>query len=673
MTQAAALGCQSQLLEPERAIVAAAAANFLTSVGKPISMDYVVRLLRHTNNFVTMCEHFDSLGHRYDRGDLARYLLDAIAQMKTTQGFSPAIAAPPPPRPDFFQQSAVLGQKVLPSIPITARPHTTLSPAQNTPPSQGAVPTRTATSATQQIFNTSPNPDIRKNPSPMNAGRSVLTDGLTAVASVPIEGSAAEQPPLIVGRSAANKNPQPQPPMGHFSTAIPAAQQRFISAKGAVIDYISPPAPSENFGQDAMEIDSCTTANVFNRDDAEAARSISSTFSGLLRTNCGLLSAAVAGFQPNGDAARVPVIDLTQTDDTTIAGSEDARVSRKPPGPKQPLADRIDRKKAARVSKYDSKNIARNILIIAQRHPTERSLNAHLLPLKENLPGQIDWDSDLSTIRWDIIDPEPIVVDNGMYGDDEDDGNPVRSEENGNPSRAAPDPTPVVPGKRGMARKSAPGGLTAISQASVVAGTPKNGRTKHATTISQSAPHHAPSLRTSLCARTTTIANVPSSAIIIDSHLNSPNSAAMEPGPSAKRRRTDKLARLGTGSTTFKKYRCRWKDCAAELHNIDNLKRHIKQHKQKNVMYNNNGYPCNWEGCACPPTAEQIIATKGRKDTLQPMVWHFANEEEWEKHVYLHVEEVKQSLGVGPAALLSGKLPRFHPATHTKYISANIK
>jgi hypothetical protein len=69
----------------------------------------------------------------------------------------------------------------------------------------------------------------------------------------------------------------------------------------------------------------------------------------------------------------------------------------------------IDRSLALRKSRYDPKTIARDILISAGKHPSQRSLNAHLEQLKERF-AKVDHTSDLSTFRWDIVDPGGAAV-----------------------------------------------------------------------------------------------------------------------------------------------------------------------------------------------------------------------------------------------------------------------
>ena len=62
------------------------------------------------------------------------------------------------------------------------------------------------------------------------------------------------------------------------------------------------------------------------------------------------------------------------------------------------------RENALRRSSYNAKTLARDILISAGRHPTEKPLNAHLEILQKNFQ-KVDTTSDLSTFRWDLVDP----------------------------------------------------------------------------------------------------------------------------------------------------------------------------------------------------------------------------------------------------------------------------
>jgi hypothetical protein len=81
------------------------------------------------------------------------------------------------------------------------------------------------------------------------------------------------------------------------------------------------------------------------------------------------------------------------------------------------LTQTLNPKKAKKVLGYDVKTIARDVLLATGKHPDFLPLNGHLEPLKTVYPKQIDLYSDLTTIRWDILDPgEPVSLD----GDDRD-------------------------------------------------------------------------------------------------------------------------------------------------------------------------------------------------------------------------------------------------------------
>lgn len=64
----------------------------------------------------------------------------------------------------------------------------------------------------------------------------------------------------------------------------------------------------------------------------------------------------------------------------------------------------IDKLKAKKRKRYNPKTIVRDVLIAAGRHPTMQPLNFHLEPLRKVFKHVSDV-SDLSTFRWDLVDP----------------------------------------------------------------------------------------------------------------------------------------------------------------------------------------------------------------------------------------------------------------------------
>ena len=67
----------------------------------------------------------------------------------------------------------------------------------------------------------------------------------------------------------------------------------------------------------------------------------------------------------------------------------------------EPMNQRRD---ALRRSSYDPKTIARDILLASGKHPSMPPLNHHLEVLRDRFVS-VDPNSDLSTFRWDLVDP----------------------------------------------------------------------------------------------------------------------------------------------------------------------------------------------------------------------------------------------------------------------------
>lgn len=81
------------------------------------------------------------------------------------------------------------------------------------------------------------------------------------------------------------------------------------------------------------------------------------------------------------------------------------------------------RRDALRRSTYNPKTIARDVLLGIGKHPNMVPLNAHLDVLKDRFKA-VDLESDLSTFRWDLVDPEG--EDNAKrYDTDEEDEVPA--------------------------------------------------------------------------------------------------------------------------------------------------------------------------------------------------------------------------------------------------------
>lgn len=81
---------------------------------------------------------------------------------------------------------------------------------------------------------------------------------------------------------------------------------------------------------------------------------------------------------------------------------------------KAPLVQPFDPREAALKDAYDPTTIARDILINANKHPTEKPLNHHLEILRTSFTA-VTFLSDLSTFRWDLVDPDPGPRDSTVH------------------------------------------------------------------------------------------------------------------------------------------------------------------------------------------------------------------------------------------------------------------
>ena len=84
------------------------------------------------------------------------------------------------------------------------------------------------------------------------------------------------------------------------------------------------------------------------------------------------------------------------------------------------VVQELNPKLALRRTAYNPKTIARDMLITMGRHPTERPLNWHLNSLRKNF-HKVTGSSDLSTFRWDLVDPGGPVIHQTAEEEDADD------------------------------------------------------------------------------------------------------------------------------------------------------------------------------------------------------------------------------------------------------------
>ncbi|KAK7727038.1 hypothetical protein SLS57_003068 [Botryosphaeria dothidea] len=207
----------------------------------------------------------------------------------------------------------------------------------------------------------------------------------------------------------------------------------------------------------------------------------------------------------------------------------------------------LNRKFALRRSTYEVKTIARDVLLATGKHPEMRPLNGHLEILKESFK-KVDNTSDLSTLRWDLIDP----------------GNPP-------PEAFKSDIIEIEDEDADDEEEDASNGVVLINSRSP----------------SVASPRKAP--------------------------------------------------------VSYSVYKCQWENCAAELHNMETLRKHVfKFHYTQNI---NRKWPCYWG--ACQENERFIDPRTGRPNG-------FSVSEDLKDHIeFAHLGPKSWELGDGHAGGLS--------------------
>ena len=122
----------------------------------------------------------------------------------------------------------------------------------------------------------------------------------------------------------------------------------------------------------------------------------------------------------------------------------------------------------------------------------------------------------------------------------------------------------------------------------------------------------------------------------------SPGFAVVIPSPAAKTRPDEgKISRSSVPSRKHHVYKCRWKDCPGELHNLETLRKHTYNHIHDFDEDVDDIFQCLWDGCA---------ASDGR-GRLQ-----FKSVTSWHRHMDgRHLDPFAWEFGDGPSPHPPGK------------------
>ena len=123
-------------------------------------------------------------------------------------------------------------------------------------------------------------------------------------------------------------------------------------------------------------------------------------------------------------------------------------------------------------------------------------------------------------------------------------------------------------------------------------------------------------------------------------------SVSNEPWPRKKEKPS-----IHPSTPSYKVYRCLWKNCPYELHNLENLRRHVRKHCED---LDDGPFPCLWAGCRRSTVLkDREDENMGEKDALKPL--EFESDTAWERHVNKkHVDQYAWEFGDGPSTHPSG-------------------
>ncbi|KAL8953513.1 MAG: hypothetical protein Q9222_000615 [Ikaeria aurantiellina] len=355
----------------------------------------------------------------------------------------------------------------------------------------------------------------------------------------------------------------------------------------------------------------------------------------------------------------------------------------------------IDKHRAKKRSKYQSSTIVRDVLIAAGRHPTMQPLNYHLENLRTTFKHVNDM-SDLSTFRWDLVDPgdpvdfaalddKNVDVDDTNDADDEgtrdivtqpsphiqyttNDGgtessltvasSSVTRHNFSNPPklrgpkrRRVLDQPPSKVDKSWMGsgfdsfRVKPPNNILSpqTPQPTSNGVVPSTESSSGSTIRRRGRP---PGSKNKNPPRPSNLRNtvVPTNGVAVVVPSPSPSIAETR-GPGRPRKKSPRTSQQS--SPIHRVYKCQWSHCPAELHNLETLRKHVMKHGDK---YNeeNSQFPCLWRGCGRPVHIDDEGDGDNEEVEHQPL--RFATREIWAKHMdKRHIADYAWKLGDGPS------------------------
>ena len=399
--------------ESKKKALAEAARIALTSSapnqGKPITTQEIHELLDQNPSYIQMCEILEYRGFVIDRGHFARTLLKAVPDLGSAS--SPANAA---------SINATNGDRATPTnaSPTATTPNTTATSAMRTAGSFGKLVKATSNDSTAQTKTSQPLPFSV----PPAAAHPAPNAYVTPYAPAPPSANQASGANQSNGAPRDYRFSDPEnwkPEMPRHPASIPY-KGRHESTLHAHLSFSVAQQPGSTNGQ-APEQNEVTYSNGLSPHPTKQEMARKRTFDEIVDLTSAPDEEELERHRPkprpDDENALGPSKYITNGFDQ--AARLQQNIGRSTPKPfkykysgRDALLQSYDivapmnkRRDALRRSTYNAKTIARDILLGIGKHPSMAPLNAHLDILKDKFKA-VDNESDLSTFRWDLVDPE---------------------------------------------------------------------------------------------------------------------------------------------------------------------------------------------------------------------------------------------------------------------------
>lgn len=574
--------------------------------GVEVDQEEVVKLLEENAPYATFCDFLDSKGFWLNRAMLARIILDSNPELNK----SPAIPSKPAHIPAGNNVALPpAGQHSQPAPPALSLAQPDLAPVTQPEPSYSQQLPQQPTSGSLDAVHSTPGPAPVMDDTPMHHDEPMLGTDEAPTPSLPPTAMQAKKSKVKTVKGAlseaTNPTAEPDRPKTPLSKADQARHRGSTAFDALVLDssdgeddYIIAPRP-----QSAVDPMLSATLSPSSLPSDQPSKDTGGTLEEAIATG-------------------PPVVYVPSVLESELRGKV--------------LIEPLKRAEVARKSKYDSRTIARDVLLATGRHSGMRPLNDHLEGIRALLATHSqDVDNqqyDLNTIRWNLIDPEPAQenADDTLMADDEQDelNMPVREivHRDGTVSLAPAQRAPGAKRKRGPGKKWArrQGNVPGVNVAAGGASMPSGGMRR-----SIFKPSFAGKQGKAEANENSDTAMAGSQNGHSDRHQGSSRRAG-----SANLGAADERDHLS--EPHFPIFKCRWERCDAKLHSIEALSKHIeKLHGRRSRGL----YQCAWGTCS---KGGRTITGPG--DRLQ-----FEVKSKWDEHVRgAHLDGVVRRLGDGP-------------------------